>query len=100
MIVEPSKMAPLSLPPLVNLKDLGQRPGRHVAFKPLNGARADYQHPMGRLAAQHLLPGVGDNIELGPNRAVLGKSGRGGIANGQAFTVRRQSNLHLEPEHA
>ena len=43
---------------------------------------------MGRFAAEHFLPGEGRHIELVP-RQVLGKGGRGRIANREASTVRR-----------
>src|SRR6516225_6496872 len=47
-------------------KDLRQRPGRRVAFQALDRARRQDQHPVRRLAAQRLLPGEGDGIELRP----------------------------------
>ena len=52
---------------------------------------------MGALAAEHLLPGVGDDIELGPIEP-LGESRRGGVADGEAGPVSRYpvaiGNLH------
>ena len=50
-------------------EDLRQRPGRLVALQPLDGARRQDQHAVRALAAQHLLPGEGDDIELVRNRA-------------------------------
>ncbi len=41
---------------------------------------------MGRFAAHHLLPGVGDHIELVPLE-VLGEGRRGGVADHHAFAV-------------
>ena len=40
---------------------------------------------MGRFAAHHLLPGEGDDVELGPVD-VHGEHRRGGVADGEAFT--------------
>ena len=78
-MVSPSKIARSSLPPLVRRKILGRRPGRAPGLEPLDGARRQHQHAMGRLAAQHLLPGEGDDIELGEVEP-LGKGGGGGVA--------------------
>ncbi len=47
-------------------EDLRQRPGRRVAFQPLDGARAEDQHAVAAFAAQHLLPGEGGDIDLVP----------------------------------
>jgi hypothetical protein len=49
---------------LGHAEDLRQRPGRRVALEPLDGARRQDQHAVRGLAAQHLLPGEGDDIEL------------------------------------
>ena len=43
---------------------------------------------MGALAAEHLLPGEGDDIELGPIEP-LGEGRRGGVADGEARAVSR-----------
>ena len=43
---------------------------------------------MRRLAAQHLLPGEGDDVELRPVE-VLGEGRRGGVADGEALAVGR-----------
>src|SRR5262245_49483228 len=47
-------------------KDFRHRPGRRVAFQALDCARRQDQHAVRRLAAQGLLPGEGDDIELRP----------------------------------
>ena len=54
---------------LGHAEDLRQRPGRLVGLEPLDGARRKDQHAVLRLAAQHLLPGEGDDIELVERRA-------------------------------
>ena len=69
-------------------EDLRQRPGRLVAFQPLDGARRQDQHAVRALAAQHLLPGEGDDIEL-VEIEVLREGGRGRVADGQALAVGR-----------
>ena len=43
---------------------------------------------MAALAAQNLLPGEGGNVDLGPVD-VVGEDSRGGVCEGQAFTVGR-----------
>jgi hypothetical protein len=51
---------------LGHAEDLRQRPGRLVALQPLDRARREHEHAVRRLAAQRLLPGEGDDVELGP----------------------------------
>ena len=68
LIVSPSKMPSISLPPLVMRKIFGSGQAGFVGLEPLDRAAAEDQHAMRRLAAQRLLPGEGDDIELGPNR--------------------------------
>ena len=63
-------------------EDLRQRPGRLVGFEPFDGARRQDQHAMRALAAQHLLPGEGDDIELGEIEP-LRERRRGGVADRQ-----------------
>src|SRR6185436_1841712 len=46
-------------------EDFWQRPCRLVGLKPLDGARRQDQHAVRALAAEHLLPREGDDIELG-----------------------------------
>ena len=67
-------------------EDLGQRPGGLERLEPLDRARAQDQHAVLRLAAQHLLPGPADHIELGPWQ-IHGKGGRGRIAQGESLAV-------------
>ena len=57
-----------------------------MAFQPGDGAGAQDQHAVRGFAAQHLLPGEGDDIQLVPGQ-VHGEGGRGGVADGQAFAV-------------
>src|SRR5581483_684715 len=56
----------LQLAALGEAEDLRQRPGRRIALEALDRARADNKHPVLSLAAEHLLPGVRDDIELVP----------------------------------
>src|SRR3546814_18470403 len=49
-------------------EDLRQRPVRHVALQAFHRARRERQHAVRRLAAQHLLPGPGDHVELLPRQ--------------------------------
>ena len=67
-------------------EDLGQRPGRGVAFQPLDSAGAKDEHAVAAFAAQHLLPGVGEHIDLVPID-VLREHGGGCIGEGQALAV-------------
>ena len=67
-------------------EDLRQRPGRLVAFEPGDGAGREHDHAMRGLAAEHLLPGEGDDIKLRPVEA-LGEGGGGGVADGQPLTI-------------
>src|SRR5579872_1811577 len=69
-------------------EELRQAPGRRVGLQPLHRARREDQHPVRRLAAEHLLPGVGDHIELGPIEG-LGEGGAGGVADDDALAVSR-----------
>ena len=71
-------------------EDLRQRPGRRVALQPLDGARRQDQHAVRALAAQHLLPGEGDDIEL-REVELLREGGRGRVADGQALAVGRDA---------
>ena len=71
---------------LGHAEDLRHRPRRRVALEPLDGARPQHQHAVRALAAQHLLPGPGDDIELVP-RQVHGEHGRGRVADRQALAV-------------
>ncbi len=47
-------------------EDLGQRPGRRVAFEPLDRARAKDQDAMRAFAAEHFLPAEGRDVDLVP----------------------------------
>ena len=65
------------------------RPRRaRTTLEPLHGPRAEDQDAVGALAAQHLLPGEGDDVELGEVE-VLGEDGRGGVADREALAVVR-----------
>jgi hypothetical protein len=67
-------------------EDLGQGPGRRVAFQPLHRAGAQDQHAMRRLTAHHLLPGEGGHIELVPGQ-VLRKGRACRVADRQARAI-------------
>ena len=69
-------------------EDLGHQPFRRVALQALDRARRQDEHPVGRLAAENLLPGIGDHIELRPIQA-LRENARSRVANGEALPVRR-----------
>ena len=69
-------------------EDLWQRPGRPVGLQALGGARRKDQHAVLRLAAQHLLPGEGDDIELVEGKR-LRKGGARRVADRQARAIRR-----------
>src|SRR5580658_2079213 len=68
-------------------EELRQRPGWRVALEPRHGPRAQRQHAMGSLAAQHLLPGPGDDVELIPGKR-HGEGGRGRVADRETLAVR------------
>src|SRR5690606_12125604 len=53
-----------------------------------NSAGRQDQNAVGSFTAEGLLPGEGDNVELGEVE-LLGKGSRGSVADGQAFAVRR-----------
>ena len=74
---------------LGHAEQLRQRPGGRVALQPRDRARRQDQHAVRRLAAQRLLPGEGDDIELRPVER-LGEGGRGGVADGDALAVGRR----------
>ena len=67
---------------------LGQRPGGGVVFQTLDGTGAQDQHAMAALAAQHLLPGEGGDVDLGPVD-LIGEDRAGGVGEGQALAVGR-----------
>src|SRR5690606_1428750 len=69
-------------------EDLGQGAIGLEAFEPLYGPGAEDQHAMRTLAAQRLLPGEGDDIELGEIE-VLREGSRSGVADGEALAVGR-----------
>ena len=69
-------------------EELRQRPGRRIGLEPLNGAGGENQHAMRGLAAERLLPGKGDDIELRPIE-LLGEGGGGRVADRQALAVGR-----------
>ncbi len=85
-MVSPLKMPSISLPPDGQAENLRQRPGRRVGLQPLDRARRQREHAVRGLAAQHLLPGPGDDIELVP-RQRHGERGRGGVADRQPGAV-------------
>ena len=71
---------------LGHAEQLGQRPGGLVGLEPLDRARAQDDHAVRRLAAERLLPGEGDDVELGPIE-VLREGGGGRVADRQALAV-------------
>src|SRR5690606_21248581 len=73
---------------LGHAENLRQRPCRLVAFQPLDSPRAEDQDAMRALAAQHLLPGEGDDIEF-REIETLRESRRSGIAESEALAVSR-----------
>ena len=85
-MVSPCEDAFVELAALGHAENLRQRPGRLVAFQPRDRARRQDQHAVRALAAQRLLPGEGDDIELGPVEP-LREGGRGGVADGEACAV-------------
>ena len=87
-MVSPLKMPSISLPPLVSWKIFGSGQDGLWALEPRDGARAERDHAVGRLAAQHLLPGPGDDIEPVPGQR-HGEGGRGGVADAEPFAVGR-----------
>src|SRR4029079_3857996 len=68
-------------------EDLWHRPFGRVALQALDGTRRQDEHPMSRLAAEDLLPGIGEHIELRPIEALREDAGRR-VANGKALPVR------------
>ena len=76
---------------LRHAEDLRHRPGRRVGLKPLDGARREHDHAVLRLAAEHLLPGEGHDIEL-VERQRLREGGAGRVADRQAGAVRARSS--------
>jgi hypothetical protein len=84
LIVSASKTAFKQLAALGQAEDLGKGTIRLEGFEPFDSARRQDQHAMRSLATQRLLPGEGHHIELGEIE-VLGKGGRGGVADGQAL---------------
>ncbi len=86
LIVSPLKMPSISLPPEVRRKIFGSGQAGLVGQQPLDGARRQRQHAVRRLAAQHLLPGPGHDIELVPRQRHR-EGGRGGVADRQALAV-------------
>ena len=69
-------------------EELGQRPDRRVALQSFDRAGGEDQHAVLRLAAEHLLPGEGDHIELVEGKR-LGEGGAGGVADGEAAALHR-----------
>ena len=57
-----------------------------MAFETSDGARGQDKDSVLRFAAEHLLPGEGDDVELLPVK-VLRKGGRGCVAECQPFTI-------------
>ena len=76
---------------LGHAEDLRQRPGRLVALEPLHRAGREDQHAVRRFAAQHLLPGEGDHIEL-RKIEFLREGRRGRVADRRAPRGRRRSS--------
>src|SRR6266511_3797753 len=56
----------IELAALCETRGFRQRPWRRVAFQAFDGARGEDQHAVRRLAAERLLPGESDDIELWP----------------------------------
>ena len=84
LIVSPLKMPSISLPPLVRRNSLGSGQAGLWLSRRATARGRQHQHPVLRLAAQHLLPGPGHDIELGPGQ-MHGEGGRGGVAQGEAL---------------
>src|SRR3546814_19932736 len=51
-------------------EDLGERPGGGVGFEPFDRARAEDQHAVTALAAEHFLPAEGRNVDLVPRQVI------------------------------
>ena len=85
-MVSSAKMPSAELALVRQAENLRQRPGRRVALEPLHGARREHEHAVRRLAAQHLLPGPGDDVELVPWQIHREDAG-GRIANRQALAI-------------
>ncbi len=82
----PFKQALIELAALGHAEKFRQGPVRCEAFKAFDGIGAEDQHAMGRFTAQHLLPGIGDHIEL-LEGDVLREHGGGGITDHNAVRV-------------
>ena len=67
---------------------LRQGPGWRVGLQPLDRARAEDQHAVAALAAEHLLPGEGRDIDLVP-RNVVSEDAAGRVGEAQALAVSR-----------
>ena len=69
-MVAPSKISLLQFAAFGQPEDLGHRPFGRVALQALDRAWRQDEHAVGRLAAENLLPGIGDHIELRPIEAL------------------------------
>ena len=78
LMVAPSKIARSSLPPFVRRKSFGTGHVGRVALEALDRAWTQDEHAVGGLAAENLLPGVGEHIEFRPIDG-LREDRRGGI---------------------
>ena len=87
LMVAPSKMPWVNLPPLDMRKIFG-RPGGCVGFEAFDGPRAEDDHAVGGFAAHHFLPGPGDDIEFAVVE-VHGEDGGGGVAEDKSFALLR-----------
>ena len=67
-------------------EDFRDRPGRRVALQACDGARREDQHAVRGFAAEHLLPGEGEDIDLVPGD-LLRKHGRGRIDERKPFAI-------------
>src|SRR3546814_9701009 len=67
-------------------EDLGERPGGGVGFEPFDRARAEDQHAVTALAAEHFLPAEGRNVDLVP-RQVISEHRAGRIGEAKAGAV-------------
>ena len=63
----------------------------HCGLVPLDRARAEDQHAVSALAAQHLLPGVGGHVHLDP-----GRDARRSVVGGQVVCVLHTQQLVCE----
>ena len=80
---------------LGHAKNLRQRPWRHMAFQPRHRAGRENQHAVSRLSAQHLLPGEGHHVALGPLDG-LREYGAGRIIERDALRGLPGSSRNLE----